>query len=69
MRVHAFANADAVKVVFVVNDDAKPATALVLADERSRSLRDPFTGEQIAFRDGRGSVHVAALGVRMLLVD
>jgi len=69
LRVHAFANGDVVKVVFVINDNAKAATAIVLADERARSLRDPFSGERIELRDGRGSVHVAALGVRMLLVD
>jgi hypothetical protein len=69
VRVHAFASGDVVKVVFVINDSAKAATAIVVADDVAKSLRDPFTGENIELRSGRATVHVAALGVRMLLVD
>ncbi|MBL0215607.1 MAG: beta-galactosidase [Myxococcales bacterium] len=65
--VRAFAYADdagTARAVFLVNDGAKPATAVVLADERS-SLRDPFTGE--TFRVIGGKVTVPVAGIRLLV--
>jgi hypothetical protein len=70
--VHAYAHADpsgAVRVVFVASDVAKPAQAVLLVDEATRALRDPFTGERIAATDGRATIAIGAGGVRMLLVE
>ena len=65
--VRAFAYADptgATRAVFLINDSAKPATTVLLADERA-SLRDPFTGESFPVTAGKVSVPVA--GVRLLV--
>ncbi len=65
--VRAFAYADATgttRAVFLLNDAAKPVTAVVLTDERSE-LRDPFTGERFHVTGGKVSVPVA--GVRLLV--
>lgn len=65
--VRAFAYADATgtaRAVFLVNDGEKPATAVVLADDRA-VLRDPFTGE--SFRVTGGKVTVPVAGVRLLV--
>jgi beta-galactosidase len=70
--VRAMAYADAggvVRVVFVANDAAKPASAVLLAGERARQLRDPFTAEQIRITGGQATVQVPARGIRMLLVE
>ncbi len=64
--VRCFAYADAAgtaRAIFLVND-GKPATAVLLADERS-ALRDPFTGETFHVTSGKVSVPVA--GVRLLV--
>lgn len=71
-EVHAFAHADAagtVRVVFVASDLAKPATAVLLVDDSTRSLRDPFSHERIPATEGRATIALAAGGVRMLLVE
>ena len=70
VRAMAYANAGGVvRVVFVANDAAKPASAVLLAGERARQLRDPFTAEQIRIVDGQATVPVPARGIRMLLVE
>ncbi len=65
--VRSFAYCDAsgaTRAVFLINDGAKPVTAVLLADERS-ALRDPFTGEAFAVTAGKVTVPVA--GVRLLV--
>jgi len=65
--VRAFAYADAAGVaraVFLVNDAVKPATAVLLADDRV-SLRDPFTNETFHVTGGKLTVPVA--GIRLLV--
>jgi beta-galactosidase len=66
VRAHAFAD-ERVRVVFVLSDVDKPTTATLIAD--AKSLRDPFTSERIAVRDGRAQIALSPRGVRMLLVD
>lgn len=66
VRAHAFSDGTHVRVVFVLSDADRPVTAALLADA---AVRDPFTGERLAVRDGRVQVPVAARGVRMLVVD
>jgi beta-galactosidase len=70
--VHAYAHADrsgAVRVVFVASDVARPTTAVLLVDEATRALRDPFGHERILIDTGRATIQLAALGVRMLVVE
>ncbi len=70
VRAMAYADADgATRVVFVVSDAPKPATAVLLADDRAKLLRDPFTGEQFRIASGRASISLVARGVRMLIVE
>jgi hypothetical protein len=71
-EVRAMAYADSggvVRVVFVVSDAAKPASAVLLTGERARQLRDPFTAERIGIDGGRATVAVPPRGVRMLIVE
>ena len=63
VRAHAFA-ADRVRVVFVLSDLDKPATATLFADA---ALRDPFTREVLTPTDGRVQIALGARGVRMLI--
>jgi hypothetical protein len=67
VRAHAFADAERTRAVFVLSDLDKPTTATLFAD--AKSLRDPFTGERIAARDGRAQIALAPRGVRMLVVE
>ncbi len=70
--VHAYAHSDAaqqVRVVFVASDATKPVTAVLLVDDTTRALRDPFSHERIAIADGRASLSLPARGVRMLVVE
>lgn len=73
--VHAYAYADpsdpagAVRVVFVASDAGKPVTAVLLVDESTRELRDPFTRERIAASAGRATIALPARGIRMLIVS
>jgi beta-galactosidase len=70
--VRAMPYADAggvVRVVFVVSDAGKPASAVLLTGERAQQLRDPFTAERIRIAGGRATVAVAPRGVRMLVVE
>jgi hypothetical protein len=68
VRAHAFADpAGAVRVVFVMNDAARPATATLLVGD-APSLRDPFTRERLRATAGKASVAVPAHAIRMLLV-
>jgi beta-galactosidase len=70
VRAMPFHDADgAVRVVFVTSDGDRPATALLLADDRARSLRDAITGEQLAITSGRASIAMPPRGVRMLIVE
>jgi beta-galactosidase len=69
--VRAMAYADAhgvVRVVFVVSDAAKPASAILLSGE-AKHLRDPFTAERIRVTGGRATIALPPRGVRMLVVE
>jgi hypothetical protein len=55
--------------VFVASDRAKPATAVLLVDEATRSLRDPFGHERIVVDAGKATIAIAPRGVRMLVVE
>ena len=57
----------AVRVVFVTSDAPRAQTAVVLAGEGARALRDAITGERIAITAGRATIAVS--GVRMLVVE
>jgi beta-galactosidase len=68
VRAHVFATpSHEVRVVFVISDAEKPVTAILLAD--AKALRDPFTNERIAVREGRASISLGARGVRMFVVE
>jgi beta-galactosidase len=70
--VHAYPHADPaglVRVVFVVSDVARPATAVVLVDETTQALRDPFRHERIVPVTGKATISLAGRGVRMLVVE
>jgi len=70
--VHAYAHADpegSVRVVFVASDLAKPVAAVLLVDEATRTLRDPFSHERIAVAGGKATIALPARGVRMLVVE
>jgi len=70
VRAMAYADAaGATRVVFVVSDAPKPATAVLLADAHARTLRDPFSNERLRIADGRASIALPARGVRMLIVE
>jgi hypothetical protein len=69
VRAMAFGRDGAISVVFVVSDSERPATAVLFADDRAKSLVDPFTRETIQVVDGRASVRVEPRGVRMLIVE
>jgi beta-galactosidase len=71
-EVHAYAHADptgAVRVVFVASDLARPAQAVLLVDESTAALRDPFGHERIVVDAGRATIALPARGVRMLIVE
>jgi beta-galactosidase len=71
-EVRAMAYADAggvVRVVFVTSDAAKAASAVLLASEGARQLRDPFTSERIRVTGGRATIAIPPRGVRMLVVE
>ncbi|HEY5920676.1 MAG TPA: hypothetical protein VIV11_03355, partial [Kofleriaceae bacterium] len=61
--------AGATRVVFVVSDAAKPVTAVVLASEAAKTLRDPLANETLRVEGGKLSVALPPRGVRMLIVD
>jgi len=70
--VQAYAHADTagvVRVVFVASDLPKPASAVLLVDEDTRSLRDPFGHERIVVDAGRATIALGPGGVRMLIVE
>jgi beta-galactosidase len=70
--VHAYAHHDpsgAVRVVFVASDAAKPTNAVLLVDETTRGLRDPFARGRIAPAAGKAQVALPPRGVRMLIVE
>ncbi len=70
IRAMAFTNASgATRVVFVCSDAPKPATAVLVADDRATVLRDPFTGEQLRVTDGKLAIAMPARGVRMFVVS
>ncbi len=71
-EVRAMAYADAagvVRVVFVASDAARAASAVLLAGEGARQLRDPFTSERIRVGGGRATIALPPRGVRMLVVE
>lgn len=70
-EVHAYAHASPdgrVRVVFVASDVDKPTTAVLLVDDTTLALRDPFA-DRIAVADGRASIALPPRGVRMLIVE
>lgn len=69
--VHAYAHGDAagVRVVFVASDAARPSQAVLLVDDATRTLRDPFSHERLAVAGGRATIAVPARGIRMLVVE
>ena len=70
--VQAYAYAvpgDPVRVVFIASDLAKPATAVLLVDETTQALRDPFSRERLAAAAGRVSIALGPRGVRMFVVE
>ncbi len=70
VRSYAYANdAGAARVVFVANDGAKQANAVVLAGDGAKALRDPFTGERLRVAGGKLTVPLPSRGVRMLIVE
>jgi beta-galactosidase len=70
VRTMAYADADGrVRVVFVVSDADKPVTAVVLADEHAKSLRDPLAQETLRVDGGKLVVAMPPRGVRMLIVE
>ena len=67
VRAFAFADAgNAMRVIFLANDAAKPANAVLLVE--AASLRDPFTRESFRVAAGKVSIAVPPLGVRLLVV-
>jgi hypothetical protein len=70
VRAMAYAEpGGAVRVVFVASDADRAASAVLLAGEGARQLRDPFTSERIRIAGGRATVAVPPRGVRMLVVE
>ncbi|HEU4615155.1 MAG TPA: hypothetical protein VFS15_23845, partial [Kofleriaceae bacterium] len=70
VRAMAYADADGrVRVVFVVSDADRPVTAVVLADEHAKALRDPLAQETLRVDGGKLSVAMPPRGVRMLIVE
>jgi len=70
--VHAYAHADpasGVRVVFVASDLVKPATAVLLVDDTTRTLRDPFSHERLVVADGKATIALPARGIRMFVVE
>jgi beta-galactosidase len=70
--VQAYAHADPagrVRVVFVASDLAKPANAVLLVDDATRALRDPFSHELIVVTDGAATIALAVRGIRMFVVE
>ncbi|HEX4421563.1 MAG TPA: beta-galactosidase [Kofleriaceae bacterium] len=70
--VHGYAHADptgAVRCVFVASDAARPASAVLLVDDTTRALRDPFSHERLAVAGGRATVALPPRGVRLLIVE
>jgi len=69
IRAHAFAAPDGrVRVVFVLSDADRAASAVLLCGEASR-LRDPFSHETIAVTAGKATIALPPRGVRMLIVS
>jgi beta-galactosidase len=71
-EVHAYAHADpggVVRVVFVASDVPRSVTAVLLVDDQTRTLRDPFSHERIPATTGRASIALPPRGVRMLIVE
>lgn len=61
--IRAFAHADpagVVRAVFLINDGPRPATAVLLTDDRA-VLRDPLSGETFRISGGKVSVPVATI--------
>ncbi|MGE5184377.1 MAG: beta-galactosidase [Acidobacteriota bacterium] len=59
----------AVRVVFVASDAPRAVTAVVLAGEGARALRDPIASETLAVTGGKISVPLPPRGVRLLIVE
>ena len=56
------------RAVFIANDGDKAATAVLLADSITGSLRDPFTSELVVVDNGKLTVTVPPRSIRMLVV-
>ena len=69
VRTMAYADGSGeVRVVFAVSDADKPTTAVILANETAKSVRDPLANEVFRVDDGRIRVALGPRGVRMLVV-
>jgi len=71
-EVRAMAHADGngiARVIFVVSDAGKPTSAILLADDRAKALRDPFTGEHVKVVAGKLAIAMPPRGVRMFVVE
>jgi len=70
VRTMAYADAEGrVRVVFVVSDADRSVTAVVLADEHAKALRDPLAQETLRVDGGKLAVAMQPRGVRMLVVE
>lgn len=67
--VRSFAYADAagaMRALFLINESPRPASAVVLADDRA-SLRDPLTNESFRVAAGKATIPIGVSGVRLLI--
>lgn len=70
VRTMAYVDASGrVRVVFVVSDADRPVTAVVLADEHAKALRDPLAQETLRVDGGKLAVAMPPRGARMLIVE
>jgi hypothetical protein len=58
-----------VRCVFVASDAPRPSQAVLLVDDTTRNLRDPFSHERIPATGGRATLELPARGVRLLIVE
>jgi hypothetical protein len=57
-----------VRVVFVVSDAPKATSAVLLVDERAKTLSDPLSKDAVRITDGRATIAMPPRGVRMFVV-
>jgi len=70
VRTSVFAtDAGVARVVFVTSDSDRPATAVVLAAEGVKALRDGVAGESLKVIDGRVTIALQPRGVRLFVIE